>query len=515
MNRAYSYVFLLLCGLILTWGGCLNSPEEQPAALFTTWCGSCHSVPDPGMLPRDIWEEKVLPEMAARLGIKTEGFNPIAKATIAESFTIQMMGVYPEKPLIAQEDWDKIRDFVLTHAPDSLGEIPGAGQRAQRLEQFTPVPVSFDGKPAAYLTYLEFADSISTIFTGDVFGQVFQWKHPARPELLHMAELPVTNYAQLGKESFITQIGIMQPTDQVKGRMNISRPDERTQILDSLSRPVHTLAEDIDGDGKTELFVSEYGNYAGKLTLLTHSGKTYHRKVLYPKAGVIRSIAADMNHDGKKDIVFLAAQGDEGVFILYQEENLHFRLENVLRFSPVYGSSWFELIDYEGDGDLDIVTANGDNADFSVTPKPYHGIRIFINDGENAFLEKYFFPMYGATRVLVRDFDGDGDQDIAAVSFFPEPAKAVGENFIYLKNENTEAFTFSPFTIDATQTGRWLVMDAGDYDQDGDIDIILGSFYSIPASNVPQVSGGLQTEIPDLLVLENLQTGEKKSVSVQ
>ena len=70
----------------------------------------------------------------------------------------------------------------------------------------------------------------------------------------------------------------------------------------------------------------------------------------------------------------------------------------MLRFSPVYGTSWFEMIDYDGDGDDDIVTVNGDNADESYVLKPYHGLRIYLNDGNNHFEEKYFYPFYGATR---------------------------------------------------------------------------------------------------------------------
>ncbi|MDX2246430.1 MAG: VCBS repeat-containing protein [Bacteroidia bacterium] len=503
-------VFILTGILVSALLGCLDGSQNDPEALYKTWCGSCHVAPLPAELPRSIWEKKVLPEMAARLGIKIQGYNPLAKASIAESFIIQQMGVYPEKPLLSQEKWEKIQNYILANAPDSLENIPLAGKRSQPLTQFLPTPVSLDGRPAAYMTYMAFDDSLSTLYAGNVFGEVFRWKLPAKPELLHLAALPVMDYAKSGDTEFITQIGIMQPNEQIRGQMNISRPNEQTQILDSLHRPVHTLVNDLNGDGKDEMLVSEYGNYSGKLTLLVPSGKTFERKTLFAKAGVVRTIAADMNNDQKTDIVFLSAQGDEGVFILFQEKDLTFSLKNVLQFSPVYGSSWFELTDYDGDGDKDIITANGDNADFSVTPKPYHGVRIFINDGENNFAEKFFFPMYGATRIIARDFDKDNDMDLAVVSFFPEPKKAPGENFVYLQNENSSNFTFTAYTTELSTVGRWLVMDAGDYDGDGDSDIILGSFYSVPRSNVPEVSGGVETEIPDLLILQNHQTRDSE-----
>ena len=52
-----------------------------------------------------------------------------------------------------------------------------------------------------------------------------------------------------------------------------------------------------------------------------------------------------------------------------------------MRYQPNYGSSWFEMMDFDGDGDLDLITANGDNADLTYTQKPYHGMRISLNDG--------------------------------------------------------------------------------------------------------------------------------------
>src|SRR5690606_20503160 len=121
-----------------------------------------------------------------------------------------------------------------------------------------------------------------------------------------------------------------------------------------------------------------------------------------------------------KDLVVLHAQGDEGVTVLYQEDRLKFRAERVIRLSPVYGSSWFEMFDYDGDGDKDIALANGDNADLSFVNKPYHGLRVFINEGEHGFQQRYFYPLPGATRVAANDFDGDGDVDFAVSCFFPD-----------------------------------------------------------------------------------------------
>ncbi|WP_431214812.1 FG-GAP-like repeat-containing protein [Puia sp. P3] len=90
----------------------------------------------------------------------------------------------------------------------------------------------------------------------------------------------------------------------------------------------------------------------------------------------------------------------------------------MLRWPPSYGSSYFELADFNGDGFADIVYTCGDNADFSPVLKPYHGVYIYLNDGHNSFRPWYFFPINGCYKAVARDFDGDGDLDLAAIAFF-------------------------------------------------------------------------------------------------
>ena len=52
--------------------------------------------------------------------------------------------------------------------------------------------------------------------------------------------------------------------------------------------------------------------------------------------------------------------------------------------------------------------------------------------------------MHGAYKAMARDFDGDGDLDIAAISFYPEFDAATPESFVYL--ENTGGMKFNAFT---------------------------------------------------------------------
>ncbi|HEY8971497.1 MAG TPA: VCBS repeat-containing protein, partial [Puia sp.] len=151
-----------------------------------------------------------------------------------------------------------------------------------------------------------------------------------------------------------------------------------------------------------------------------------------------------------------------------------FDQQEVLRFPPVYGSSYFELADFNQDGIPDILYTCGDNADYSQVLKPYHGVYIFINDGKNHFTQRYFFPINGCYKAMARDFDGDGDLDIATISFFADYVNQPEEGFVYLENE--ESFQFQPYSLPAARWGRWITMNTGDLDGDGREDILLGNF---------------------------------------
>ena len=211
-----------------------------------------------------------------------------------------------------------------------------------------------------------------------------------------------------------------------------------------------------------------------------------------------------MNNDGKLDLITMTSQAKESVIIFYQTDDLAFIADKVLEFSPVYGSSWFELVDYNQDGFLDIITVNGDNADKSYVHKPYHGMRIHLNDGMNNYTETFFYPLNGATRLISHDFDGDGDIDFGLISTFPDYSKSPQLSFVYLENEDAEKYHFKTNVLENPNIGRWFLMDKGDIDKDGDMDILLSSFTYTFTPVPSNLSKQWSESNTDVLILENL-----------
>lgn len=297
------------------------------------------------------------------------------------------------------------------------------------------------------------------------------------------------------------EMGIMDPNDKSAGKLVELSMDTRnsTTIIDSLMRPVYFEKVDLNGDRLDDYVICEFGNYTGKVEAFENLGDgRYKRYVIEPTPGARKIILQDFNGDGKKDIIVLMTQADERIVLYTNRGNFNFVSTTLLRFPAVYGSSYFEINDFNKDGFFDILYTNGDNSDYSMILKPYHGVRTFLNDGHQQFKQSWFYPMYGASWAMARDFDQDGDLDIAAISFFPDFVKSPEQGFIYFENRKG---VFFPFVTAESTCGRWLVMDVADVDNDNDLDILLGALDFKPSKggNISQ----WKKNPTSLLVLKN------------
>ncbi len=496
-------LFSLVVSLLLF--SCYDNPKNPlaNAAQYTNYCGSCHLTPDPTTIPWPIWENDVLPEMAARMGYRYDGYDPYSYKSREEKSYMNLNKTYPEQPTIDYKTWWGIHDYIRSLAPYTIPIDTTRKNRNKNLTQFSTITVDIPELTVPVITNIQF-DATSNLFNiGNTTGGLYQWSATYTEILTEKFNSAVTSYHHKKNSLYISEVGILNPSEIPKGLISKKKSGITDTIAKELHRPVFMEIVDLNDDGVDEVLICEFGDLTGQLSLLEQNELGYVKKSLYPKPGAIKLEIADMNQDGKKDIVALFSQGDESIFIFYQKNNLTFSSEQVIRLPPEYGSSWFELIDYDTDGDLDIVMTNGDNADYSIFLKPYHGVRLFLNDGTNVFDQKWFYPTYGATRVLADDYDLDGDIDFAVTAFFNDTKNSPEEGFIYLENLNAKQFEFQSFTFPGNFTNGWLTMAKGDYDSDGDIDIMLGSFNVKGLRKTNSIFGSKEKNPIKLLLLEN------------
>jgi len=455
-------------------------PERELAVAV---CGSCHLFPEPSLLPKAAWQRGVLPHMALRLGVAQGGLEPYGELRNEEIVPVMQAGIFPDKPLVDSAAWAKITAYYLREAPEEA--LPPARREAVPLDLslFRAVDVRFAGNRPSMTTLLRFDAAAGHLWVGDGEGTLRRLDGTLRVVDSLRTDSPAADLVPLpGGEALLVLMGVMPPNDLDRGkvvRLATRGPLAiKDTLLQKLVRPVHAAVADLDGDGTTDVAVCNHGNYTGSLA--------WHKDLRSPReGGILRAgpgfrkvTVRDLNRDGRPDLVALAGQGNEGIWAFYNQGAGRFEAKPWLRFPPVYGSSYFQLADFNGDGLEDILYTNGDNADYSMVPKKYHGLRIFLNRGNEAYEESWFFPLHGATQADARDFDGDGDLDLAAIAFFPRFGEAPEEGFVYF--ENTGNLHFTPHSLPNAARGRWLVMETGDFDGDGAPDIALGSYLFSP-----------------------------------
>ena len=461
-------------------------------------------LPDIQDVPKKLWQTAVLPEMGARMGIRDSSYSPYKGFSFEEQYAIIQSGVFSVPPSISKKDWKLLVDYILSNAPDSLRPSEKIGG-FKDLEQFTLTAVNIDSAEGSLLTFADFDTIKDKMVTADIRGRIFEYDATSRKVKQRFAlGSPITAFHETNNAAYITSVGILDPSEKSVGSINILQNGKGRKLPFQLHRPVHTLVHNLDKKDEDEIVVCEFGNLTGQLSLLYkgQDGK-FAKKVLLNRPGAIRTLARDMDGNGKDDIIVMTAQGDEGISILYQFENLDFKGEQVIRFSPISGSSWFEVLDYDGDGDQDIISVHGDNGDKTPVLKPYHGLRIHLNDGTNHFTEAFVYPFNGATRSVSRDFDQDGDIDIALISTFPDYTQRPEKSFVYLENTNSANFSFESYRLPEDISGRWFLMDAGDVDSDGDDDIVLTCFtYSFTPLPEDLSKNWRESEF-DMVILKN------------
>ncbi len=470
-------------------------------ALSEYYCALCHQYTDPSLLDKKTWLSQTLPRMKIRMGMAPAYLNVHPEADL-----IKATGRIPE-PVMGEDEFKAIVRFYSATAPETaIPQEPRPPIQAG-LKLFVPDRRSYRRENPS-VTLLKYDPDLQRIIVGHDEQKVIELLsgNLTKTASINVGNTP-TGFTQMRGYAFITAIGSFLPSDLPKGELMLFAQgkgyySKERNVLEKLSRPTETVLADFNGDGRQDFVIASFGNHAGGLSWYENAGEgKLVEHSIFSQPGALRPEVGDFNHDGHPDIAVLVAQNWEMFFIFTNDGEGNFVGDVAFQRHPLFGHSSFDMVDFNGDGLIDILATNGDNGEYPSPMKGYHGVRVYLNQGENRFEESYFFPMNGAFQALGRDFDNDGDIDIAATSFFPDYVKSPMESFVYL--ENLGDLAFSPSTFRQCMAGRWLKMDAGDIDQDGDLDLILGSYIRGPSSVPDGLMRAWEARGPSLMVLRN------------
>jgi hypothetical protein len=504
-------VFLAL--LIASWlfpaGGAQTGADASSPADFRRgrdlarqYCSTCHVFPEPDLLDKKTWRDQTLRRMKIRMGL-----SPAEIDNHPEANLLKATGIFPTSPMLSTNDWNAIFQYYVAAAPevqppqDSRPEIQVGMKyfQAERPKYRHEVPST---------TLVKIGEKTGRIYMGDDNTKSLDilGLDTALQETIQINNTPVA-VTETPKGIYVANIGHFQPSEDPKANLLFLPGAENhfeapKTIVDHLPRVTCLEFADLNGDGKTDFALCIYGNNVGRFSWFENRGNDqYEEHVLLPKSGAIRVEVHDLNGDGFPDLAVLQAQESESFHLFINDGKGHFTMRTIFQKVPIMGHTYFEMADFNHDGKLDFLVTNGDNGEYLSPMKKYHGIRIYLNRGDLNFDEAYFFPMNGVFKAMARDFDGDGDLDIAAISFFPDYQKSPEESFVYLENQGNLRFTASTFP--ECIMGRWLTMDAGDLDGDGDLDIVLGSYIHGPSPVPQEYMNNWQTIGPSVMVLRN------------
>ena len=220
---------------------------------------------------------------------------------------------------------------------------------------------------------------------------------------------------------------------------------------------------DMDSDGDLDIV------YGG--SWLENPGSSHGKWISHPIAEKwspdTRVAVADMNKDGRPDVVLSVSEGKGGVSWFEAPENTRSGawVEHPIEAEVLEGAHSLQVADFDFDGDLDVLVA-----EMHTSWKK----RVLVYLNETGAFKRVELARTGSHNMRVGDIDGDGDFDIVGKNYGGSDRKIeMWENRISSQNK------WSYGSIDAARPKNQKGMMGlvfSDVDRDGFTDVIAGSY---------------------------------------
>lgn len=281
----------------------------------------------------------------------------------------------------------------------------------------------------------------------------------------------------------VASMGVILPNNDRIGSVVVleNLGDARFQhrvVLENTTRVTDVRGADLNHDGRVDLVVGQFGYVQGGIQWMENLGNWQFRShPLLDEPGAIHTPVADFDRDGRPDFAALISQDAEAVRV-YRSLGGGELSGTVIWRSPNrgWGSSGLDVGDVNRDGWPDLIYTNGDGFEAQGSLPSWQGLQ-WLENVRGVFTYHRIGDFAGCYSPACADLDGDGDEDIVAVSTFNNWQDPAAVSLMAWLNDGAQKFT--PVVLAHTPT-HLVTVAVGDLDGDGIPELVTGGFHVYP-----------------------------------
>ena len=234
--------------------------SETGEGLSKIYCASCHTYPSPDLLDKKTWADFVLIRMGSFLGIYQDGNKYVDKMPSKwlepgkGGERVKQAKIYPDKPALTVEQWQKITKFYLEKAPASIPSASAKTEIKIGIPFFKSKSFSQKKDILPVVQAMAVDSKNKLVYATELQGGVYKFNYQGKALEYLKGKSHIVDI-EIEEDQFITlDMASRYASDNPRGTFNISKSfhdfkqKKYEASLEKLMRPVSFTSGDLNGD---------------------------------------------------------------------------------------------------------------------------------------------------------------------------------------------------------------------------------------------------------------------------